>query len=395
MVEEKKIVLVSLFFNEEAGNVRINTIYNLLKENGKEVEVITADFNHQTKKKHDLMQDRNDITFLSVPKYKLNISFRRLYSHFIFAFRLFFYLKKFVSFPSKIYCQIPTISSGLVCSYYCKKKGIPFVVDVIDLWPESLIVLYSCKKFLQLITFPMKWLAEKVYNSADFLFTGSVQYAQYVQKYNKKAKAIPVYLGIDIQRYQFLISSSLLHVNKPQGQKWICFGGMLGNSYDFKIILEGFKKLSDEKKYDIKLIFIGDGQERKRIMQFKNIHVLDIEITGFLKYADYLKYLSYADIAINSFKKGTRVAYSYKFNDYIAAGIPVLNNVKGEMAEIITRYDIGRNFDYSVNSLYNRLKEMLDNPGLLPEMRKNAAFVATTVLDKKIVYREMVEKLMH
>ena len=115
----------------------------------------------------------------------------------------------------------------------------------------------------------------------------------------------------------------------------------------------------------------------------------------FVSYADYMKYLSYADIALNSFKAGSEVAYSYKFNDYITAGIPVLNNVKGEMAAFITRYNIGRNFDHSVSSLYDKLDEMLGNPRLLPEMRKNATFVATTVLDKKIVYREMLEKLMH
>ncbi len=100
-------------------------------------------------------------------------------------------------------------------------------------------------------------------------------------------------------------------------------------------------------------------------------------------------------MAINSFKKGTQVAYSYKFNDYITAGVPVLNNVKGEMAALITRYNIGRNFNHSVDSLYGKLDEMLGNPRLFPEMRKKATFVAVTVLDKKIVYREMLDKLMY
>ena len=387
--------MVSAFYNEKSDNARISTVYNLLKEKGAEIELITADYNHRTKEKHNQKKKYSDITFLLVPEYKLNISFQRLYSHFIFAIRLYIYLKKLTYLPCKIYCHVPTVSSGVVCYLYCRKKKLPFVVDVIDLWPESFLVLSRYKKLFQWLTYPWKKLAEKVYSSADYLFTGSVRYAQYIQKFNKKTKAIPVYLGTDVQRFKSLVASSSMEIKKPENQKWICFGGMLGNSYNFNIILESFKKLTDQGQYDIKLIFIGDGQENASITSFKNKYGLNIDITGFLNYADYLKYLSYADIAINSFKENTRVAFSYKFNDYVTAGIPVLNNVKGEMAALITRYNIGRNFDHSVSSLYDKLDELLGNPRLLPEMRKNATFVATTVLDKKIVYREMLEKLMH
>ncbi len=367
----------------------------MLKEEGAEVELITTDFNHRTKRKHDPGQHPEDITFLPVPGYKKNVSFRRLYSHVVFAIRLRNYLKKLSYRPSKVYCLVPAVTAGLACNRYCRKNKIPFVVDVIDLWPESFIILSSHKKLLWLITFPWKKIAEKVYRSADLLFAGSEEYARHAQRFNRKTKAVPVYLGTDVRQFQSLVAANSLKIDKPAGQKWICFGGMLGNSYDIDIILKSFKKLSALNRYDLRLVFIGDGQEREKILHFKNKHALNIEITGFLSYADYMKYLSYADIAINSFKKGTQVAYSYKFNDYTTAGIPVLNNVKGEMAALITRYNIGRNFNHSVGSLYGKLDEMLGTPRLLPEMRKNATFVATTVLDKKIVYREMLEKLMH
>ncbi len=395
MVEKQKIILVSLFYYEKTDNIRISTIYRLLKEKGAAVELITTDFNHREKRKHDPEQHPSDITFLPVPQYNKNVGLRRLYSHLVFAWQLWLYLKKLSYRPSKVYCLVPAVSGGLACNRYCRKENIPLVVDVIDLWPESFIVLSSHKKLLRLITFPWKRMAEKVYQSADFLFAGSVEYARYAQKFNRKTKAVPVYLGTDVQEYKTLLSSATVKINKPPQQKWICFGGMLGNSYELELILQSFKKLTEQLTGDFKLVFIGDGQERDKILQFKVRHDLNIEVTGFLNYAGYMKYLSYADIALNSFKEGSEVAYSYKFNDYITAGIPVLNNLKGETADLITRYNIGRNFDHSVDSLYGRLRELLENPALLPEMRKNAIFVATTVLDKRIVYREMLEKLMH
>ena len=393
-LEKQKIILVSLFYYEKSDNIRISTIYRLLKEKGAEVELITTNFNHREKQKHHPEQHPADVTFLPVPEYKKNVGFRRLFSHVVFAVRLSKYLKKLTYHPSKVYCLVPAVTAGLACHSYCRKKKIPFVVDVIDLWPESFIILSSHKKMLQLLTLPWKKIAEKVYRSADLLFAGSKEYALHAQRFNRKTKAIPVYLGTDVNRFETLVSSSTLQIDKPPDQIWICFGGMLGNSYDIDIILESFKKLSKAKEYNLKLVSIGDGQEKEKIIFFKKKHALNIEVTGFLPYADYMKYLSLADVAINSFKKGTRVAYSYKFNDYISAGVPVLNNVQGEMADIITRYDIGRNFDHTVDSLHYRLKEMIDSPALLAEMRKNAIFVATNVLDKQTVYREMLETIM-
>lgn len=393
-METKKIIIVSLFYYEKSDNIRISTVYNLLKERNADVELITTDFNHRTKNKHDQSLHPKDITFLKVPGYKKNLSIGRLFSHFVFALRLSSYLKQLRYQPAKVYCIVPTISSGWVCSRYCRRNGIPFIADVIDLWPESLVVLSRRKKLLQFLTFPMKWMAQKVYRSADFLYAGSEDYAKHTGKFNTKTKAVPVYLGTDVARFQKLASSGTIEVQKPENQRWICFGGMLGNSYDIEIILEGFRQLIERGTKNVKLIFIGDGQERNRIMLFKEQTNLDIEITGFLKYADYLKYLSYADIAINSFKKGTRVAYSYKFNDYVSAGIPVVNNVKGEMWEMVEQYNFGRNFLHNANSLADCLQEMLDTPEFLTEMRKNTTFVATKVLDKKVVYEKMLNQLM-
>jgi len=390
----EKIVLISLFFYEKTDNIRISTVYNLLKEKGIEVELITTDFNHRNKSKHDNTTVEPDITYLKVPTYKSNLSIGRLYSHFIFALKLFRYLHNLSYTPSKLYCIVPTISSGLVCKWFCKKRGVPFFIDVIDLWPESLIILSKYKNLLSLLTYPWKLAAEYVYKSADEIFAGSVDYAEYAQRFNKKTKAIPVYLGIDSNRFKLLVAQSDLKIDKPIDEIWISYGGLLGNNYDFDVILDSFKRLVDEGFKNINLVFIGGGQEYKRILDYKDKFKLPIVITGYLNYDDYLKYLSYSDIAINSFRKGTRVAYSYKFNDYISAGLPVVNNVIGETAELIELYKIGLNFNYSDSTLFDNLSFLLKLPEQLAEMKKNSTFVAEHILAKEVVYQKMMDKFI-
>ncbi len=392
-MNNKKVIIISLFYYEKTDNIRISTVYNLLKEKNAEVELITTDFNHRTKKKHRKEEHPADITFIPVPEYKKNISPGRLFSHLIFAIRLRKYLKKQKNHPTAVYCVVPAVTAGIAAAGYCKKNQIPLAIDVIDLWPESFIVISRYKKILSLLTYPWKLLAIKSYRSADQLYAGSADYARYTQQFNKKTKAIPVYLGTGVREFKKQISQSKLILNKTKNEIWICFGGMLGNSYEFEIILKGFKLLSEDRK-NIKLIFIGGGQKSDKILKFRDQHKLNIEVTGFQKYSDYLNYLAHSDIAVNSFKEGSRVAYSYKFNDYLSAGLPVLNNVSGEMEELVSRYNIGRNFGHSEMSFKNTVEELLDTPGLLDEMKKNSNFVATSVLNKETVYKEMLNNLL-
>ena len=394
-MESKKIILISLFFYEKKDNIRISTVYKLLKERGMDVELITTDFKHRHKIKHTNLTSDPDITYLPVPTYNSNISLGRLFSHLIFAWRLYKYLNRLTYIPAKLYCVVPTVSSGLACHYFCKKKHIPFIIDIVDLWPESFIILSKQKKLLTLLTYPWQLMARKVYRSADKIFTGSIDYAEVAGQYNTKTKPVPIYLGVDRDRFNQSMAQSTLKIDKTDGHIWICYGGVLENSYDFETILQCFKRLIDEGFDNLKLIFIGDGQENKMISDYKEKFKLPIEITGYLAYADYLNYLSYADIAMNSFKEGTRVAYSYKFNDYISAGIPVLNNLKGETSELIIKHNIGLNFNYADSPLYDNISVLLTHPEVLAEMKKNCTFVAEHVLATKFVYQEMMDEFMH
>ena len=392
-MKNKKIILVSLFFYEKNDNIRISTVYSLLKERGLAVDLITTDFNHRRKMKQIQINDP-EITYLNVPEYKSNISFGRLYSHFVFAIRLFFYLKKLTYRPSKVYCILPTVSSGIVCNFFCKRKGIPFIIDIIDLWPESLIILSKYRRILKVLALPWDYLNLITYRSADKIYTGSVEYADHVRKLIKKDNITPVYLGTDMDRFKQFSSSSSLKLIKPCDEIWICYAGLLGNSYDFEVILESFKKLFDDGFKNLKLFFIGDGEEHQLISEFTNRFDLPIIITGFLNYRDFLKHLSYCDIAINSFKEGTRVAYSYKFNDYISAGLPVLNNLIGETATLIDQYEIGMNFNYTDRTLYDQIHYLVNHPEDLIKLKNNVTFVATHILSKRIVYTEMINTII-
>ena len=189
---------------------------------------------------------------------------------------------------------------------------------------------------------------------------------------------------MDVDYIEKVKQSICLDINKPEGELWIAYAGNLGNSYDFTTLLKAVKKVAEPHRY--KMLFIGDGDRRHDIEEYAKNHKLNVEITGYLPYKKLLAYLSYCDIAVNIFKKETKVVYSYKFNDYAAMGCFILNSLEGETAEMIDKYKIGKNFNFADRPLDLVLNDVITNWDKYVLYRQNLSYFIDEKLNKKKIY---------
>ena len=118
---------------------------------------------------------------------------------------------------------------------------------------------------------------------------------------------------------------------------------------------------------------------------------LNAEITGFLDYEHLLGYLGYCDIAVNIFRANTKVVYSYKFNDYVAMGCFVLNSLEGETADMVDKYQIGLNFNFSDHPLSVVLNDTLAYWKEYSLWRVNHQRLIDEKLDKEKIYSVVKE----
>lgn len=379
-----KVLIVS-FFGDESGNNRQNNILYRQHEN---MVLITSDFNHQ-KKRYKTKSEMEKSLCIHVPSYKKNLSIKRLYSHIVFACRLRIFLKFLQEIPSTIYCAMPTSTAAYVCGKYCKRHGVKFVIDVIDLWPDSLIPAVGGikRELLKCLIFPWKFVTVQTYKMADVILGESKQYASEAAFYNHKAPIYPLYLGVDKKEVKKLVAESELILNKPNKERWIGYAGSLGTSYDFESLIKGAAVLNGIYKY--KLFFIGDGVCRAKIENLINQYSVNAEITGFLHYGDLLKYLSNCDIAVNIFRDNTKVVHSYKFNDYVATNCFILNSLPGETADMIDRYKVGLNFDFKDNTFDKVLLHCLEFWNDYKEWKLNNERLVDELLDKEVIYSQI------
>ncbi len=383
-----KVLLVSVFGDiSYLRNSRPFKIYSALADQY-DVEYITSDFDHRVKD-YKKIEALPSATYLHVFAYKRSLSIRRILSHLFFAYKLNKYLNSLVEMPDIICCEMPTSTAAYICGRYCKKRGIRFIVDVVDLWPESLYPVTTCSWLFKILCYPWQKITEKAYLYADVITAESMKYRDEAKKYNKRAIANCTYLGIDRQKITHLLSQSHISMLKPSDELWIGYGGHIGKSYDFNAILEALLYIQ-KKGLKYKCFFIGDGEMREKIRAFAALYQLNICITGVQPYADYLKYLSYCDIGINVFREHTKVVHSYKFNDYVALNLFILNSLVGETAEMIDKYKIGLNFDFRENPLKEVLYETCINWENYRELKANNKLLIDALLDERKIYKEMV-----
>jgi hypothetical protein len=388
----KKIIIISLFGNINNINSRLRKIAKSLSG---EITIYTPDFSHAEKKYKNinLFENTNSIKInhLHVPSYQKNLSVGRLFSHFIFAFKLKNELKHLPNKPDILICLMPPSLSALIGGIYCKKNNVKFVIDIIDLWPDSLSPLFKKNPLIKLIVWPWKFITNKAYGLADYISAESKFYALEAVKFNKIAPWSYTYLGVDSSQIQNQILMSKLNIVKNNNEIWICYGGSLGNSYDFDSILKAIKHIGD-KGIKYKMFFIGDGENKKYIEEFSKVNRLNVQITGRLEYKDYLYYLSICDIGINAFKKDTLVVHSYKFNDYVATKLFIINNLKGETADMITNYKIGKNFFN--DDLPDTLYDVCVNWGNYYKFKDNNNLLIKNELDGNLIYKELAKNIM-
>ena len=141
----KKIAVVAddVAMPGEKGLARLHYLSEFFTENGFDVEIVTADFQHWEKRyrteedqKRIREQSKCRVTFLHEGAYKKNIDLKRILSYRTLSKNIKKYLEQ--NEYDLVYALIPDNHLCAVAGKYAKKRGIPFIVDVEDLWPEAM-----------------------------------------------------------------------------------------------------------------------------------------------------------------------------------------------------------------------------------------------------------------
>ena len=389
---KKKIVVIANFTRLpwEKGNSRFPYIINLINKEKFDVELITSRFFHGEKKhrKDSALSENLDykITLIDEPGYKINVSIKRFLSHKIFAKNVKKYLET-INKPDVIYSAIPSLDVAKVAGEYAEKNNIKFIIDIQDLWPEAFEMIFKVPILKDLIFYPMRKKADKIYSMADSIIGVSNTYADRAGIVNKKYKhKLAVFLGTDLDYFDK--SHNEHEIITFDNVFRIAYIGTLGNSYDIKCVIDAIKILKDKGINNILFEVMGSGPLKIEFEKYAKQKGVNCEFTGRLNYEEMVGYLCICDIAVNPIKKDSAASIINKVGDYAAAGIPVLNTQESiEYKKLVEDYQIGYNIENgNSEDLAEAIEYLYKNENLRKRLGENNRKLAEEKFDRKITY---------
>lgn len=391
----KDVLIISNYwhFKEEKSSSRYSSIAKMLSVDYK-VEVITSTFYH-TQKKQRVKKNSVDldemykITLVHESGYKKNVSIKRILSHKIFTKNVLNYLKSRQK-PDLIYLFVPPLGLGSAISKFCKENNIKLVIDILDLWPEAFNMFIKNKYISDLMFFGFKQKANYIYKRADSIIAVSQTYLERALSINTLCnnKAC-VYIGTDLDVFdKYKINTA----NNKESIK-VVYIGMLGSSYDLKCAIDAIGILEQKGVNGLDLIVMGDGPKRKEFEDYAFSKNINYNFTGRLSYQEMIPKLCECDIALNIISKGAVQSIINKHSDYLAAGLPIVNNQEvAEFGELLTKYNCGLNCENSnAFELANAIEILIKDQNLSKMMGENSRKVAEKLFDRQTSYRTILE----
>lgn len=388
------VITMGVKLDGEKGYTRFRYLCEFLVKKGYEVDLITTTFQHWEKKQRNLESvDQKSypfgIKFIYEPGYRKNIDLRRVRSHRIAAENLRKLLEKEGDYDL-IYAEIPPNDVALAAAEYAHRNKIPFVADVNDLWPEAMRMVFDIPIVSDLLFYPLKRDAEKVYSLTSGVIGTSDEYRDR-PFLNQKRDVLKetVYVGNEISVFDREAERHADEVQKEDGTFWVTYAGTIGTSYDIRTMVLAAEELMKQGKTKIRFQILGDGPTREMLENLaKERKIQNVKFTGYVPYEQMAAYLVKSDVLINSFVRKAPQSIVTKIGDYLAAGKPMINTcMSPEFRKKVEQDGFGINIEpEDVRELVNAVEWMYENEAERNDMGNRARKIAEEQFDRPVSY---------
>lgn len=396
--KKPRVLLINgfIYLPGEGGYKRTLYLFNMMREQGYDITLLTGDFNHYAKETRDVEKFRKEypdfdrIAIVHMPPYTKNVSIGRWHSGNVWAKNVYNWLNEHYKDYDVVYAHMPDIPTILKIKKICNSNGLKLIIDVRDLWPEVFRVLLKKEWLYRIITYPIKRRANRCYAAADEIMAVSNEYLQRGLSVNTKSKnRTAVYIGATFDRFYAGIEKYASSIEKNNNEVWVTYAGTLGSTYDLYTLLDAAASIKSKGFDNIVFKILGQGPEGDNLKQYACDNKLtNVDFVGFVDYEKMAAYLSKSDMTINSVKRRASQSIINKVADYFAAGVPCLNgSLCQEMRQLIDDYKVGLNFEpESVESLVNAILFIINDKEKAKEFGINAKQLAKEKFDRKETY---------
>ena len=346
-----KVVIVNCFDTYED---RVLLLQSYFLKRGHTVRVVTSDYRHFRK---SYRTDRPEgFIFIHAKRYKKNLSVKRLISHEGFAKDAVSKVRKLR--PDLLWVLAPPnsiIKSSV--SYSRSNPDMRLVVDVIDMWPETMPV--GRLKFTPPFQI-WKALRDRYIDKADLVVTECELYKKVLSGRCDRAKLKTLYLAKRVsepeseyikdmdsarETMQTEDADCVSGKQAPPSDRWeLCYLGSMNNIIDTECIGDIIRALPKRPKKTL-IHLIGDGEKKAELTRTCTEAGGQVVFHGKIYDAvEKRKIFDTCHYGLNIMKNSVFVGLTMKSLDYFSGGLPIINNIEGDTYYFVEKRNIGINF---------------------------------------------------
>lgn len=263
--------------------------------------------------------------------------------------------------------------------------GRPFVFEVRDLWPELPRALGVKNPLFLGGMSVLEWLGYRTADICIGLSPGIVTGITRRAPAGRRVEMIPN--GCDLGLFSPAKRRPIEITGVSPGDFVAGFTGAHGKANGLDAVLDTAEELKGRGRTRIKLVLIGDGGSKEALMARAQREGLDnVRFLPPVKKTELAAITAGFDCGLQILANVPEFYYGTspnKFFDYLAAGIPVLCNYPGWLAELIVEYQCGAAVPPAEPRAFaDALCLLQDNPALAAEYGKNARRLAESAFDR-------------
>ncbi|HPQ05673.1 MAG TPA: glycosyltransferase family 4 protein [Syntrophales bacterium] len=379
---------------------RTGIVADCLLERGHQVRWWVSAFEHQRKQmlfnedREISLSPRYTLNVLKGCGYRRNVSLRRYLDHLMIA-RRFAQSSRHFDPPDAIVAAMPCYHLAYEAVRYGRQRRITVIVDVRDLWPDIFVGAISSPLMKALV----RGLLIRDYRRLDYLLgraTGILAMSGGVLRWalHHARREAHAYDGVFYLGYPKVESAQgpPVWLKDHTGQKLITYVGTFGRSYELPLVVEAARRFHHSGRRDVCFVLAGTGEQEAEL-RHRSRDLPNVVMPGWLQSDEIAALLSRSYLGVIPCRSVIDAMPNKAF-EYLAAGLPVVSSLEGEMADIITKWDIGLNYGAGDgDGLFQTISSLLDDQGRRDKMADNARDFFAEKGDAQKIYHAYAEHI--
>lgn len=285
--------------------------------------------------------------------------------------------------------QFFTALSGRTLAFWRHK---PWIMEVRDLWPESIKTVGAMKDNMFIRYF--EWEEMRCYKSAKKIVVVTDSFKRtLISRGVPEGKISVVKNGVSRDLFkpqpkdEALVKSLGLEAKRIIG-----YIGTHGMAHKLDFILRCAKNM--EGKNDYHFLLIGSGAEKANLLKMKeDMDITNVTMLDSVPKSEVHRYISILDLSLINLKKSPLFTTVIPSKIFENAGmeIPIIMGVEGEAQEIVEKYGAGLCFEPENEADFNEKLTMLLSDDDLYQRCKEGCRRLSMDFDRKKLASDMLE----